>query len=228
MSIVSLVLVSTTYANFVTSANHSLCMLSRFWFMLLICAMINYGNAVYISLSSKNVYLIKLQAVLNAAAILAVTLQSSPISLLSAETPFIGFLFASASNSKSDPSWETVLLALLHNTSRPTCTVSPVSSIPSRLTLRSHLVVPRTRTSMTQSRSFAIVGPSNWNKIPQSLRNLFQISPDQFRKHLKPLYFSVKSRERLWFKWRYINVWLQLQLLGMTVLSRWWAAVGLN
>ncbi len=89
----------------------------------------------------------------------------------------------------------------------------PVSSIPSRSTLRSsargHLVVPRTRTSMTQSRSFAIVGPSNWNKLPQSLRDLFPISSDQFRKHLKTSLFVSKdtdpSRERLWFKWRYIN-----------------------
>ena len=29
-----------------------------------------------------------------------------------------------------------------------------------------HLVVHWTRTSMAQSRSFAIVGPSNWNKLP--------------------------------------------------------------
>src|SRR6218665_1945143 len=46
----------------------------------------------------------------------------------------------------------------------------PVSSIPSRSALWSsawgHLVVPRKRTSMAQSRSFAIVGPSNWNKGP--------------------------------------------------------------
>jgi len=67
----------------------------------------------------------------------------------------------------------------------------PVSSIPSRSTLRSsargHLVVPRTRTSMTQSRSFAIVGPSNWNKLPQYFRYLFPISFDQFRRHLKNL-----------------------------------------
>src|SRR6218665_748088 len=64
-----------------------------------------------------------------------------------------------------------------------------IASIRSRSTLQSsargHLVVPRTRTSMTQSRSFAIVGPLNWNKLPQSLRDLFPISSDQFRKHLE-------------------------------------------
>src|SRR6218665_3548997 len=69
----------------------------------------------------------------------------------------------------------------------------PVSSIPSRSTLRSsargHLLVPRTRTSMTQSRSFAIMGPSNWNKLPQSLRNFFPISSDQFRMQLKTYLF---------------------------------------
>jgi len=28
---------------------------------------------------------------------------------------------------------------------------------------------------MTQSISFAIVGPSNWNKLPHSLRDLFPV-----------------------------------------------------
>src|SRR6218665_486456 len=54
----------------------------------------------------------------------------------------------------------------------------PVSSIPSCSNLRSsvlgHLVVFRTRTSMTQSRSFAIVGPSNWNKLPHSFIHSFR------------------------------------------------------
>jgi len=52
--------------------------------------------------------------------------------------------------------------------------------------LRGHLIVPRTRTFMTQYRSFAIVGPSNWNKLPQSLIYLFPISSDQFRKAQAP------------------------------------------
>src|SRR6218665_619590 len=71
----------------------------------------------------------------------------------------------------------------------------PVSTIPSHSTLRSsargHLVVYRTRTSMAQSRNFAIVGPSNWNKLPQSRIDLFPISPDQFRKHLKTSLFVI-------------------------------------
>ena len=104
----------------------------------------------------------------------------------------------------------------------------PVSSIPSRSTLRSsargHLLVPWTRTSMTQSRSFAIVGPSNWNKLPQSLRDLLPISSDQFRKHLKTSLFVSEdtdpSREQFWFKWRYINVWLRLQL-QILISGRW-------
>src|SRR6218665_1135662 len=76
----------------------------------------------------------------------------------------------------------------------------PVTSIPSRLTLRSsargHLLVPRTRTSMIQSGSFSIVGPSKRNKLPQSLRDpwLLTISSDQFRKHLNTsLFVSEES-----------------------------------
>jgi len=34
--------------------------------------------------------------------------------------------------------------------------------------------------SKTQSRSFAIVGPLNWNNLPQSLRDLLPIWSDQF------------------------------------------------
>jgi len=63
------------------------------------------------------------------------------------------------------------------------------------------LIVPQTRTSMTQSRSFAIVGPLNWNKLPQSLRDLLPISSDQFCKHLKTSLFGSQDtdpgRERL-------------------------------
>jgi len=50
---------------------------------------------------------------------------------------------------------------------------------------------------MTQSRSFATVGPYTWNKLPQFLRDLFSISSDQFRKHLKHLYLSVKTMTRV-------------------------------
>ena len=72
-----------------------------------------------------------------------------------------------------------------------------------------------TRTSMTQSRSFAIVGPSIWNKLPQSLRDLVPISSNQFRKYLKTSLFISEDndpgRERLWFKWRDINVGLRIR-----------------
>jgi len=64
-------------------------------------------------------------------------------------------------------------------------------------TTRPHLVVPRTQTSMT----FAVVGPSNRNKLPQSLRDLSRISSDQFCKHLKTSLFVSEDvdpgRERL-------------------------------
>jgi len=93
-------------------------------------------------------------------------------------------------------------------------------SIPSHFTLRSsawgHLIVPRTQTSITQSRSLAIAGPSNLNKLPLFLRDLFPIPSDQFRKHLKIFLFVSEDtdpgRECLWFKWHYINVWLRLLL----------------
>jgi len=49
--------------------------------------------------------------------------------------------------------------------------------------------------SVTQSRSFAIVGPSTWNKLPQSLRDIFPISSDQFRKHLKTYLFVSEDTD---------------------------------
>src|SRR6218665_314930 len=47
-----------------------------------------------------------------------------------------------------------------------------------------YLVDPHTRTYMAQPRGFAVEGPSNWNKLPQSLRDFFPISSDHFHKHL--------------------------------------------
>ena len=68
------------------------------------------------------------------------------------------------------PSWETVLLALLHNTSRPAVSqyllylvVPPFVSVVQPMGL---LFVPRTWTSLTQSRSFAIMVPSNCDGWP--------------------------------------------------------------
>src|SRR6218665_1515598 len=58
---------------------------------------------------------------------------------------------------------------------RANCT--PVYSLPSRSALQSstqgHLVVPHMCTSMAQSRSFAFVGPSIWNRLPRPLRLTF-------------------------------------------------------
>src|SRR6218665_3333636 len=68
----------------------------------LICTRVDYGNAVYIGLSSTNAS--KLQSVLTAAAHLIGASQSSPVSFLSPETPFTGFLFTSTSNSRSTTS----------------------------------------------------------------------------------------------------------------------------
>src|SRR6218665_2263651 len=68
----------------------------------LICTRVDYGNAVYIGLSSTNAS--KFQSVLTAAAHLIGASQSSSISLLSPETPFTGFLFTSTSNSRSTTS----------------------------------------------------------------------------------------------------------------------------
>ena len=51
----------------------------------------------------------------------------------------------------------------------------PVLSIPGRRFLRSatqgDLVVPVARTSMVLHKSFAVVGPSFWNRLPSNLRN---------------------------------------------------------
>ena len=67
----------------------------------LICSRIDYGNAVYIGLSSTNTS--KLQAILNAAARLIVALQSLTICPISSVTPSTGSPSASASNSRSRP-----------------------------------------------------------------------------------------------------------------------------
>src|ERR1043165_9795408 len=83
---------------------------------------------------------------------------------------------------------------------------TPVSSLHSHSSLRSsargYLVVLWVSISTAQSRSFAIVGPNSWNRLPQSLRtDLFSISFDQFRQHLKTSLFASEDigpgRERL-------------------------------
>jgi len=51
---------------------------------------------------------------------------------------------------------------------------------------------------MTQSRSFATVGPSNWNKLPQSFRDLLLVSSHQFSKHLKTSLFVSEDTDSGW------------------------------
>ena len=120
---------------------------------------------------------------------------------------FTGSPFASAFYSRSARSGSLMRSCLVGTAPHylmAYCT--PVSSLPSRSSLRSpahgHLVVPRVCTSTAQSRSFAIVGPSSWNWLPQSLRSdLLSLSFDQFRKRLKTSLFNsedtVPGRERL-------------------------------
>ena len=81
----------------------------------------------------------------------------------------------------------------------------PVLYIPGRRFLRSathgDLIVPMAQTSTVLHKSFAIVGPSGWNKLPISLRNeLLCLSLPLFRKRLKNILFDcglVSGRERL-------------------------------
>jgi hypothetical protein len=156
----------------------------------LICTRVDYGNAIYIGLSSANA--LKLQSILNAAARLI-----GGVGKFSHISSFI----------RDSLHWLPIhqriqfkILALMRNCltgSAPSylktfCT--PVSSLPGRISLRSSahglLVVPRVRTATAQSRSFAVVGPSSWNRLPQALRlDLLSLSPAQFRKRLKTFLF---------------------------------------
>ena len=180
----------------------------------LICTRIDYGNAVYIGLSSTNAS--KLQAIRNAAARL-MGLQSLTISPLLSVTPFTGSSSASI-QLKICPLMRNCLAGSAVHYLRYYCT--PVSSLPSRSCLwssaRGHLDVPRVRASTAQSMSFAIVGPNSLNQLPQSLRAvLFSISFDDLRKRLKTSLFTSEDtgpgRERHWFEWRYISARLLLR-----------------
>src|SRR6218665_1520764 len=70
-----------------------------------------------------------------------------------------------------------------------------VSALSARASLRSSsrglLDIPRMRTATVQSRSFAYVGPSALNRLPESLRmELLSLSPLQLRKRLKTFLFA--------------------------------------
>ena len=156
----------------------------------LICARIDYGNAVYIGLSSTNAA--KLQSILNAAA-----------RLIGGIAKFAHISFFIRDSLHWLPIRQRIqykVCSLMRNClsgSAPLYLKThciPVSSLPGRSSLRSsahgHLVVPRTRTSTAQNRSFAVVGPSCWNRLPQSLRTDFlSLSFDLFRKRLKTSLF---------------------------------------
>ena len=119
MSVMSLALATTTYANWVPSANRSLCMLSRFWFMLwsvpeLIMAM----RSKYVFLQLMHLSTLKMCSQCCCPSPRGIPKFSHRSSFI--RHHFSDFLFVNASNSRSAPSWETVLLALLHNTSRLT------------------------------------------------------------------------------------------------------------
>jgi hypothetical protein len=70
------------------------------------------------------------------------------------------------------------------------------SSIPARCGLRSasrgDYVVPRTRTVRYGPRSFAVAGPSLWNKLPADIRDL-SISKSVFKKKLKTFLFILND-----------------------------------
>ena len=77
-----------------------------------------------------------------------------------------------------------------------------VSSVPGRGTLRSAahglLTVPRMHTATAQSRSFAYVGPTSWNRLSRELRlELLSLSLPQFRKRLKSVLLTVISLVRV-------------------------------
>jgi len=96
----------------------------------------------------------------------------------------------------------------------------PVLSISGRRFLRSatqgDLVVPVARTSMVLHKSFAVVGPSFWNRLPINLRNeLLGLSLPLFRRRLKTILFDrglvLSGRERLW------GVFLEVALYKFTI-----------
>ena len=77
-----------------------------------------------------------------------------------------------------------------------------------------HLDSPRTGTSMAQSMSFAIVCPSNYLS-PLDLKTFSLNRLTSSASTWKPQYFVSEDTEprleRLWFKWRYVNIWLRLR-----------------
>ena len=83
----------------------------------------------------------------------------------------------------------------LHGLAPPYLSVfcQPVSTVPGRRQLRSAdsgmLVVPRTKTSIG-GRSFSVIGPETWNRLPADLR-LCELTVATFAKRLKSYLFSL-------------------------------------
>jgi len=87
----------------------------------------------------------------------------------------------------------------------------PVAGVASRQHLRSAtqqlLVVPRYQLSSYGRRAFCVAGPSVWNSLPDSLRNLI-IGGNSFRQSLKTFLFATYwciHRIRGFTTMRYIN-----------------------
>ena len=136
-----------------------------------VCSRIDYCNSVLIGLPK--VRLAPLQSVLNAAARLIARLpRFSHISTfmteqlhwlpLSARIQFKVLILVIKSQMGLAPKY---LCDQIH---RP---LSATSLRPLRSSDRLDLFVPRVRTAMAQSRSFACIGPSLWNGLPPSVRS---------------------------------------------------------
>src|SRR6185503_18163913 len=67
--------------------------------------------------------------------------------------------------------------------------LSSSSPRPRRSLDRSDLFVPRARTTIAQTRSFAIIGPSLWNALPFTLRETFLSGSLSSSLSLKPISF---------------------------------------
>ena len=172
--------------------------------LLLIFKVLNrfvvYGNAVYITcISSKNAS--KLQAILNAAA----RLLGGHVSSFRNYLQWLPIYTA-----------HTVQDLLPHN--KLSCWLC--STISQFLLLSQYLlclVVPAFSFWLGATGFYGSVqeccycGPIQLSQFIQSIKDLFPISSDQFRKHLKTSLFvsedSDPGREHPWFKWHYVNTW---------------------
>ena len=70
----------------------------------------------------------------------------------------------------------------------------PVSSVPGRRHLRSarrgELDFPRVNVDAYGGRAFAYAGPTSWNSLPVSLKDI-NLTLETFKRHLKTFLFSI-------------------------------------